>query len=136
MSANYDQTLPTRLSQARFLFRDVGGLIAGVVTIPLLQDEEYLGAMATWGENEGLAKCAESLAASFAQKVRHFSQGGGISVDWPDRSTFYLDLAKSIRLNGIGTLVVLVSPLRLPYFVPTLLPDGSIAPADDRLALL
>lgn len=104
MAATYDPTLIATdiVSFARLKFRDVGGLSGTTVTLPLLQDEEYQGLIARLGEREGLAQAAESLAASFAQKVASYAQAGGIDVTWPKRPDFYLELAKSIRINGIS----------------------------------
>jgi len=103
MSASYDPTLiaTSILSYARARFRDVGGLSGTTVTKPLLQDEEYSGFIARLGEREGLAQAAESLAASFAQKVQSFAEAGGVDISWPRRPDFYLALAKSIRIHGV-----------------------------------
>lgn len=141
MAANYNLSLPTRLDQARFLFHDTAGATVDslVVTKPLLQDEEYLGAMRAWGETEGLAKAAIALASNFEQKVKSYANTrGGTSVDWPERGEFYLKLAADIRLNGIGEVINIalagLPPLPLPY--PSFNSDGSIRPADERLLFL
>ncbi|MBW3635368.1 MAG: hypothetical protein KY445_02735 [Armatimonadetes bacterium] len=137
MAATYDFSLPTLLDQARFLFRDVGGLENGVVTKPLLENEEYLGAVRVWGDVEGLAKVAESLASSFAQKVKKYANTrGGTSVEWPDRPDFYLQLAASIRTNGVGTMVMMAGAPALPSALPTLTRDGSLKDPDSRLYFL
>lgn len=102
MSAFYDPTSTTSLiSYARNRFRDVGGLSGTTVTKPLLLDEEYQMFVTRCGDREGLAQAAEALAATFAQKVKEYSESGGIDVIWPDRPKFYLDLAASIRTYGI-----------------------------------
>lgn len=104
MPATYDPALIATniLHYARAQFRDVGGLQGTTVTLPLLQDEEYSGFVARFGEVEGLAKLAESLAANFAQKVSKYAQAGGIDVAWPNRPDFYLKLALNIRTYGVG----------------------------------
>lgn len=103
MAAIYDVTLIASdlKTFARAKFRDVGGLVGTTVTLPLLLDEEYQGFIARLGPNEGLAQLAESLAANYAQKIDEYAEAGGISVAWPDRPEFYLELAASIRKNGI-----------------------------------
>ena len=90
------------ISYARSRFRDVGGLEGNTVTLPLLFDEEYQGFIDRLGAREGLAQAAESLASTFAQKVIHFSETGGDSVNWPNRPDFYLKLRDSIRTYGVG----------------------------------
>lgn len=106
MSATYDaeEIATDIISYARARFRDVGRLSGTTVGAPLLQDEEYQGFVTLLGAREGLAQLAETLAASFAQKVQRYAESGGIAVQWPARPDFYLELAASIRTNGVGAL--------------------------------
>jgi hypothetical protein len=104
MAATYDATAIATdiISYARMRFHDVGRLSGTTVGAPLLLDEEYQGLITKLGAQEGLAQAAESLAASFAQKVQHYAESGGISIQWPSRPDFYAKLATSIRMHGVG----------------------------------
>lgn len=145
MAATYSPDLSRQLDQARFIFRDYNGYIEQgstpyAVSRPLVQDEEYLGAIAVWGEDEGLAKVAENLASNFAQKVISYANSQeGTSVRWPDRPSFYLELAASIRENGFSTTTtnakLATGAPALPSYEPTLV-NGAFQPADERLAHL
>lgn len=103
MAATYDSTAiaTSIISFARARFRDVGGLSGTTVTKPLLLDEEYQGFIDRLGTQEGLAIAAESLAASYAQKIQSYGEAGGIDIVWPKRPEFYLQLRDSIRKYGV-----------------------------------
>src|ERR1017187_6729966 len=97
MSATYDPTdISTNIVHyARLRFHDTN------VAVPLLQDEEYQGLVTRLGNREGLAQAAESLAATFAQKVQTFQQAGVFSTSWPVRPEWYMKLADNIRNFGV-----------------------------------
>ena len=102
MAATYNPTEPIIRDVIRGILQDVDNLTGSAVGDPRLQDETIDARVSRFGEVEGAAKCAESIAAFWSKEVVRYGQAGEDTAFASDRHRFYLNLAQSIRANGLG----------------------------------
>ena len=102
MSATYDLAEPTIRDVIRGILQDVDDLTGTTVGDPRLQDETIDARVARFGEIEGAAKCAESIAAFWSKEVIRYGNAGEDTAFASDRHRFFLNMAESIRKNGFS----------------------------------
>jgi hypothetical protein len=95
--ATYDPALPLTRDEMR---QALGDLDVSANTTYLLRDSTYDKMLAAYGQAEGTARLAESLAATFGQQPDTVNADGEIVVSWRDRVSTWLTLAKSNRSTG------------------------------------
>jgi hypothetical protein len=103
MAADYDPTVlsVSAKDRARFQLGDRGTLRdESGDPIWLLQNEEIEGLIELHGYAEGVAQCADALAADFAQQPRVYADESGTRVDMSDRVATWLALAAQLRRTG------------------------------------
>jgi hypothetical protein len=90
--------------RARFTLADVGALTddAGAA-VWLLQDEEIQAYVDMYGFAEGVAQCAERLAALAAQEPTKFKDETGLEVDWGKRWESWMETARKLR-SGVASV--------------------------------
>lgn len=93
MSATFDTALSTAKDRARLRL----GLI-DVATDPVLQDDTIEAAIDLYGEKEGTAILAQSVASVFYQRAETYDEADVKKV-WRDRAKGMMDIAKAVR-NG------------------------------------
>lgn len=128
MAATYDVAEPTIKDVIRGVLddRDDYDADTGVVGDPRLQDETIEARIVRFGENEAAAKCAETLASYWAKEVVRYQAGSEESVFASNRHNFYLQLAQSLRANGLSAASSILAYAGSPA-LPTPCTDARLA---------
>jgi len=96
---NYDANLPSAKDRVRLAVGDTDA------TNPLREDETINVTVLAYGEAEGSARLAESLAAQFAQEPDSVAVDG-LTVSWRSRVSAWLELATRMRSQAAADALV------------------------------
>lgn len=116
----FDVGFPTLTDATRSQLRDTGQGQTYPEGDWILSDQEITTFLANNGWNDGLASCAEAMAAEFSRRSTIYKAGStDAEFQWRDRVTYYQDLAQLARKGAIAQPTTGCRPIDSPVAVPS-----------------